>query len=110
MQFGGWSASTGDADYGLRPLLASESFPPNLFNVAYYKNDAVDKDLADAIKTADDTKRAELYAKAQKTIFEDAPWIFLGEKDNLSAKNKKLSGVYMLPDGGFILEDAKFAD
>ena len=110
MQFGGWSASTGDADYGLRPLLASESFPPNLFNVAYYKNDAVDKDLADAIKTADDTKRAELYAKAQKTIFEDAPWIFLGEKDNLSAKSKKLSGVYMLPDGGFILEDAKFAD
>lgn len=110
MQFGGWSASTGDADYGLRPLFASESFPPNMFNVAYFKNEEVDKDLSDAVKTADDAKRSALYAHTQKVIFENAPWIFLGERDNLSAKSKKLSGVFMLPDGGFILEDAKFSD
>ncbi|CAM1656540.1 glutathione ABC transporter substrate-binding protein [Bartonella apis] len=110
MQFGGWSASTADADYGMRPLFSSESFPPNLFNVAYYKNAEVDKDLSDAVKTADDTKRAELYGKAQKIIFQDAPWIFLGQKDVLSGKTKNLEGVYALPDGGFLLKDAKFAD
>ena len=110
MQFGGWSASTADADYGMRPLFSSESFPPNLFNVAYYKNAEVDKDLSDAVKTADDTKRAELYGKAQKIIFQDAPWIFLGQKDVLSGKTKNLEGVYALPDGGFLLKDAKFTD
>lgn len=110
MQFGGWSASTGDGDYGLRPLLASSSFPPNMFNVAYYKNDEVDQALSDGLKTADDAKRGALYAKVQKIVFEQAPWIFLGQKDNLSAKRKTLSGVYMLPDGGFVLEDAKFSD
>ena len=110
MQFGGWSASTGDADYGLRPLFASESFPPNLYNVAYYKNDEVDKDLADAVKTADDKTRAALYAKAQKIIFADAPWIFLGQNNILSGRAKNLHGVVTLPDGGFLLQDANFSD
>ena len=43
-------------------------------------------------------------------MFEDAPWIFLGEKQNISVKTKKLSGVYMLPDGGFSVDGAKFTD
>ncbi|MHC5308278.1 glutathione ABC transporter substrate-binding protein [Bartonella sp. LJL80] len=110
MLYSGWSASTGDGDYGLRPLLASASFPPNMYNTAYFKNDEVDQALSDGLKTADDAKRAELYAKVQKIVFEQAPWIFLGQKQNISVSNKKLSGVYMLPDGGFVLEHAKFAD
>lgn len=110
MLYSGWSASTGDADYGLRPLLASESFPPNLYNTSYYKNEKVDAALADGLKTADDSKRAEAYAIVQKIVFDDAPWIFLGEKQNISAKTKKLSGVYMLPDGGFSLDGAKFSE
>ena len=106
--YSGWSASTGDADYGLRPLFASESFPPNLYNTSYYKNEKVDQALAEGVKTADDTKRAEAYKIVQQTVFEDAPWIFLGEKQNIYVKTKKLSGVYMLPDGGFSLDGAKF--
>lgn len=110
MLYSGWSASTGDADYGLRPLLASESFPPNMYNTSYYKNGKVDAALADGLKTADDSKRAEAYAIVQKIVFDDAPWIFLGQKQNISAKSKKLSGVYMLPDGGFSLDGAKFSE
>ena len=106
--YSGWSASTGDADYGLRPLFASESFPPNLYNTSYYKNEKVDQALAEGIKTADDTKRSEAYKIVQQTVFEDAPWIFMGEKQNISVKTKKLSGVYMLPDGGFSVDGAKF--
>src|SRR5438094_4308935 len=39
----GWSTSTGEADWALRPLLASESWPPKLFNTAYYKNAKADE-------------------------------------------------------------------
>lgn len=110
MLYSGWSASTGDADYGLRPLLASASFPPNMYNTSYYKNEKVDEELAEGLKTADEAKRAEVYEKVQKIVFEDAPWIFLGQKQNISAKSKSLSGVYMLPDGGFLLDGAKFSN
>ncbi len=108
MQYGGWSSSTGDADWGLRPLLWGKGFPPNLFNVAYYKNDIVDAALEGAIGTADPKQRAAFYATAQKQIWADAPWIFLGEIQNVSAQSKSLTGVFMLPDRGFMLEDADF--
>ena len=41
MYYGGWSSSTGDADWGMRPLLLSTSAPPAMFNVAYYSNKAL---------------------------------------------------------------------
>ncbi|WP_328702935.1 glutathione ABC transporter substrate-binding protein [Arenibaculum pallidiluteum] len=110
MQFAGWSSSTGDADWALRPLLASTSFPPAMFNVAYYRNDAVDKAIVSAIGTADPEKRAAFYADAQKQIWQDAPWVFLGTNQLLTAQSKGLSGVYMLPDRGFSLEEASFKD
>lgn len=110
MYYGGWSSSTGDADWGIRPLLYGDSFPPAMFNVAYYKNPEVDAAIEGAIKTADPAKRAEFYADAQKLAWEDAPWIFLGVPQNLSAKSKNLSGVYMLPDRGFLLEEAEFSE
>ena len=33
----GWSTSTGDADWGLRPMLATESEPPMSYNISYYE-------------------------------------------------------------------------
>ena len=30
MNYGGWSSSTGDADWGMRPMLYTRSFPPVL--------------------------------------------------------------------------------
>jgi glutathione transport system substrate-binding protein len=70
----GWSASTGEADWALRPLLGSESWPPKLFNTAYYKSDRVDKDIHSALETSDKTKKAAYYEDAQQTIWKDAPW------------------------------------
>lgn len=110
MYYGGWSASTGDADWGIRPLLYSQSFPPAMFNVAYFKDAKVDAAIEGAISTADPAKRAEFYAEAQKAAWAGAPWIFLGENQNISAKSKTLSGVYMLPDRGFLLEEAAFSE
>ncbi len=81
-----------------------------MFNVAYYKNPKVDAAIEAGIATADPAKRAEAYAEVQKLAWQDAPWIFLGVGQNIAAKSKNLSGVYMLPDRGFLLEDAAFAE
>jgi glutathione transport system substrate-binding protein len=35
MFYTGWSASTGEADWALSPLFASQNWPPTLFNTAF---------------------------------------------------------------------------
>src|SRR6059058_5283765 len=97
----GWSASTGEADWATRPLLASESFPPKMFNTAYYKNPDVDSDIAKALVTTDSAQKAKLYEDAQKRIWNDAPWAPLVVEKHLSVHNKKLTGVYVIPDASF---------
>src|SRR5213083_1249986 len=97
----GWSASTGEADWALRPLLASESMPPKLFNTAYYKNAKVDSDIKGAQLTIDGAEKAKLYKDAQETIWNDAPWAPLVVEKHLSVHNKKLTGVYVIPDASF---------
>ena len=59
MYYVGWSSSTGEADWAMRPLLASESFPPKLFNTAYYKNAEVDADIAKALVTTDQRREGQ---------------------------------------------------
>lgn len=110
MYYGGWSSSTGDADWGIRPLFLTENAPPAMFNVAYFSDPALDEAISSAIGTADPAKRAEFYATAQKLAWDGAPWIFLGTPDLISAQTKDLSGIHMLPDRGFLLEDAAFAE
>lgn len=106
MYYSAWSASTGDADWGLRPLFYGKAFPPTLFNTAYYANPKVDADIEAGLTTADAAKRTVAYQDAQALIWKDAPWIFLVSDDNVAAKSKKLSGIYVLPDGQMLTEDA----
>ncbi|SIS51329.1 glutathione transport system substrate-binding protein [Paracoccus saliphilus] len=110
MYYGGWSSSTGDADWGIRPLLYGESFPPAMFNVAYYNDPEVDSAIEGALGTSDPEKRGEFYADAQKLAWEGAPWIFLGTAQNISAQSNTVTGVHMLPDRGFLLEEAEFTE
>ena len=105
LYYGGWSASTGEADWALRPLLATDAWPPVFYNTAYYSNPAVDKDISDALLTTDAAKRKQLYDDAQTRIWKDAPWIFLTTDRNLSVENKNLSGFYVMPDGSFNFTD-----
>jgi glutathione transport system substrate-binding protein len=97
----GWSSSTGEADWALRPLLYGESWPPKLFNTAYFKNERVDTDIKNALLTTDKTEKAKLYKDAQETIAKEAPWAPLVIEKLLSAHNRKLSGVHTMPDGSF---------
>src|SRR5215469_12613143 len=97
----GWSTSTGEADWALRPLLASESWPPRLFNTAYFKSTEFDADTKNDKLTPTGGEKATIYKDAQETAWKDAPWAPLVVEKLLSAHNKKLSGVYVIPDASF---------
>jgi glutathione transport system substrate-binding protein len=101
----GWSSSTGEADWALRPLLYGDSWPPKLFNTAYYRNDKVDADIRGALATTDKAQKAKLYRDAQERIWKDAPWAPLVTEKLLSAHSRNLSGVYVMPDASFNFTD-----
>lgn len=105
MYYVGWSSSTGESDWALRPLLASESMPPKLLNTAYYKNDQVDADIAGALRTTDRAEKAKLYKDAQERIWKDAPWAFLVTEKVLYARSKRLAGAFVMPDGSFNFDE-----
>jgi glutathione transport system substrate-binding protein len=104
----GWSSSTGDADWCLRPMFAKAAFPPKMFNVSYYENPEVDKDLQAALQTADARVRGAAYADAQARIWQDCPWVWLTVDHLITARASNLAGAWRIPDGGLLLEDAHF--
>lgn len=105
---GGWSPSTGEADWGIRPLLSKDMFPTAGFNVGYYSNDQVEKDIVAGMEISDKDQRLQAYAAAQKALFEDAPWVFLFVPDNLAGKRKNLENAFVLPDGTLDVAHAEF--
>ncbi len=105
MYYAGWSASTGEADWALRPLLATSGWPPVFNNTAYYSNPKVDEDIKNALLTTDEAEKTKLYASAQDQIWNDAPWAFLTTIKLLSVHSKKLTGFNVMPDGSFQFTD-----
>lgn len=105
----GWSPSTGDADWGIRPLMAIESEPPMSYNLCYYENEEVDQLLKDALSTADDAKRAEAYAKAQDIIWEESPLVCLANDSNTWATAKNIVDVKVFPDNCLNIRNGKMA-
>ena len=101
----GWSSSTGDADWGIRPFLWGKGIPPVLNNFAYYRNAEVDAAIEAGLSTIDPAKRASAYAIAQKVAWEDAALLYLGMSHNLAAYTKKLKGASMRGDQQFQLDD-----
>jgi glutathione transport system substrate-binding protein len=95
---GGWSPSTGEADWSTRPLFATESFPPKSNNQGFYSNPRVDELIQQGLATIDHVARQKIYGEIQNVVWNDAAWVFIGIGRNLSAKAKRLEGVYLLPD------------
>ncbi|WP_252145136.1 glutathione ABC transporter substrate-binding protein GsiB [Yokenella regensburgei] len=106
MFYTGWTASTGEADWALSPLFASQNWPPTLFNTAFYSNPQVDKDLSAALQTNDTAEKTKLYKDAQDIIWKESPWIPLVVEKLVSAHSKNLTGFYIMPDTGFSFDEA----
>lgn len=107
---GGWSPSTGDADWHLRPVYATEGWIPNMYNEAFYSNPVVDKAINDALETADPAKRAAAYEVAQKQIWKDKPVVWLAVDNALAGRKKGLTGAFPMPDGTMQYAHAAFEE
>ncbi len=105
----GWSTSTGDADWGIRPLVAKESQPPLSYNISYYENEEVEAGIKAGLQSADDAIRKEAYAKVQDILWEDVPMVFVASDLNLWATGNKITGVRLYPDGAVNMKNAKMS-
>ncbi|MEH3087325.1 MAG: glutathione ABC transporter substrate-binding protein GsiB [Xylophilus ampelinus] len=94
-----WSSSTGEADWALRPLFATEAWAPKLNNMSFYSSPVVDGSIAKALVSVDDAEKAALYKTVQEQLAKDLPRIPLVTDENVSAHAKRLSGVVVMPDG-----------
>lgn len=108
--FGGWSASTGDADWGTRPLLSAEGFPPAMSNFGFFSDKKADQLIAEGLISADPDVRRNAYGDLQDYVWEQAPWGYLFVDTMVAAKVKKLRGIYPMPDGAFSVEHAQMVD
>lgn len=105
--FGGWSSSTGDADWATRPLVSTDAFPPNMSNYGFFSDKTVDSLIEAGLTSADPKIRGEAYMKLQDYIWQKAPWAYLFVDTMLAAKTKKLTGIYPMADGAFTVEEAE---
>ncbi|MBE3598808.1 MAG: glutathione ABC transporter substrate-binding protein [Limnochordaceae bacterium] len=101
----GWAPSTGDADWVMRPLLSSQSFPPG-DNASYYGNPKVDQLIQEGMRTSDPDARARIYCEAQKQVVADAPWAFLHVVKQVVGVRASLQGVKVLPIEIVLVKDA----
>ncbi len=107
--FAGWSASTGDADWGTRPLISTSGFPPAMSNFGFFSDPEVDRLINAGLQSADPKVRANAYGRLQDYVWDKAPWGYLFVDTMLAAKSKKCTGIYPLADGGFSVEEANLA-
>ncbi|MDR7469584.1 MAG: glutathione ABC transporter substrate-binding protein [Armatimonadota bacterium] len=70
-----WGTVTLDADYTLYSLFHSSQIPNP--NYSRYRNPEVDRLLDEGRATADQSRRAQIYRRAQSLIAQDAPMLFL---------------------------------
>lgn len=103
-----WSPSTGDADWGLRPLYTKDQWPPAGSTTSFYTNPSVEQDIQDGLKFTDEKQRLEAYAKAQETIMDDAPNIFLYLPTYFAANRNDVGGVVVQPDGIVFMRTAYY--
>jgi len=99
LDYAGWSPSTGDADWGIRPLLTKENWPPTNFTIGFYTNPKLEELVKAALQTSDAAKRKAAYAEAQQIVMDDCPWIVLWVNYVIGGSRSNVGGISIQPDG-----------
>jgi peptide/nickel transport system substrate-binding protein len=97
-----WIMDNGDPDDFLYILLSGEQWPPAGFNDAFYKNEKVDRLLAQARRELDQEKRKSLYIEAQKLICEDSPWVWIDHAYEIFVMKAGIQGFVFQPTQGVL--------
>lgn len=108
MYFIGWSPSTGDADWGLRPLFTEAMFKPVGSNRLYYTHPDVEKGIAAGMATFDEAERQKVYDDVQKVLFDTAAWGMLHDLVASVGIRKGLKGVEVWPLELVMMRDAHY--
>jgi len=88
----------------LRRVYHSRQAPPAGLNRVFYSNPEVDRLIDEAARAVEVSERQELYARAQRLIAEDVPYISLWYKTNVAVFQPDIHGVRLSPiaDFGFL--------
>ncbi|SEN56105.1 ABC transporter substrate-binding protein [Lihuaxuella thermophila] len=102
----GWNGDNGDPDNFLYVLLDKDNTrTPDAGNIAFYKSDELHEVLIQAQRESDQSKRSELYMKAQEIIKKDAPWVPLVHATVPFAAKAGVRGFVPHPTGSLNLHE-----
>ena len=96
----GWAPGILDADQQMQ-MFRSATHPPTGLGTAFYTNPTVEDLLAKADVEIDSGARQQEYCDASKTIWEDAPWIFLWTQSFPVVHSKDVTGIGTTPTEKF---------
>ncbi|HEY4026769.1 MAG TPA: ABC transporter substrate-binding protein [Candidatus Dormibacteraeota bacterium] len=97
----GWAPAYLDAQQQFEQFY-SPRIPPGGLASAYYKNAQVDTLIEQGNSSADPAQRQKDYCTAAKTVWNEAPWIFLYNQKYPIATTAKVTAVTGLPNEKFV--------
>lgn len=96
----GWAPGALDAPTQFE-MFQKADWPPNGLATSFYSNPTVEKLISSGNQELNTAKRNSDYCKAQKTIWGDAPWLFLWSQTLILAYSSKVAGVSYVPNEKF---------
>ena len=97
----GWAPGALDGPTQLQ-MFTGSTIPPKGLNTSFFSDPTVDKLTAEAALNLDDASRNQQLCQVQKTLWQQAPWIYLWSQTLVLAYNAKLAGVSYLPNEKFV--------
>ncbi len=90
-----WAPALLDASQQMTQFVRSH-WPPAGLATSHYWNPKVELLVSEALREADDQKRLDEYAEAQRIVWDDAPWIFLWSPSFLLVHSAHIQGLSAL--------------
>jgi peptide/nickel transport system substrate-binding protein len=100
MHLFGWAPGFLDASQQLTQFTRTQ-WPPQGLATSHYTNPQVEKLLDQANAEPDNQRRQDLYAEVQRTVWDDAPWIYLWVPSFPLVHTARLNGITTLPTEKF---------
>ena len=86
----------------LRVVFHSSQAPPVGFNRGFFADPQTDALLEEAARSIDEGSRRELFARAQRRLAEQVPYISLWTKRNVAIAQRSLRGIHLSPIADFL--------
>lgn len=95
-----WTPALLDASQAMTQFVRGQ-WPPQGLATSHYWNPKVELLVSQAERERDDARRQELYAEAERIVWDDAPWIFLWSPSMTLVHTSRVKGLTALPTEKF---------